>query len=140
MDGLFLVSGRSVGPHCVGDFGGGGRTDTNGRTSIEGNGVQELRRARNPLWGSTCPGSSDRTPGLSGDLRLAPAKSDQLDASMAVEVAVVISSRNRAAFLPDLQAALSAQTYGRDRFEVVIVDDASTDDTWSVLESATRHT
>jgi glycosyltransferase involved in cell wall biosynthesis len=48
-------------------------------------------------------------------------------------VSVVVPTRNRAAFLPRLLAALGRQTY--DDFEVVIVDDASTDNTWEILQS-----
>jgi GT2 family glycosyltransferase len=47
---------------------------------------------------------------------------------------VVVSTFNRADRLPHLVAALEAQQ-DVDRFEVVIVDDCSTDDTWSVLQT-----
>jgi glycosyltransferase involved in cell wall biosynthesis len=47
-------------------------------------------------------------------------------------VAVVVATYNRAALLPRLIAGLEAQREVAD-FEVVIVDDASTDDTWTVL-------
>jgi GT2 family glycosyltransferase len=50
------------------------------------------------------------------------------------DVAVVISTRNRATRLPRLASALDAQTLARDRFEVVIVDDASTDGTRVLLD------
>ncbi|MBV8957878.1 MAG: glycosyltransferase [Actinobacteria bacterium] len=48
-------------------------------------------------------------------------------------VSVVVATRNRAHLLPRLVAALAAQT-GVDGLEVVVVDDASTDDTPAVLE------
>lgn len=48
-------------------------------------------------------------------------------------VSVVVPTRNRATFLPRLLAALDRQTY--DDFEVIIVDDASTDKTWEILQS-----
>jgi glycosyltransferase involved in cell wall biosynthesis len=50
-------------------------------------------------------------------------------------VSVVVATRDRAAFLPDLVEALAGQTLGTGRFEVVVVDDGSTDDTWSALEA-----
>ena len=46
---------------------------------------------------------------------------------------VVIPTRNRANLLPGVLAALEAQRDIRP-FEVVVVDDASTDDTWAELE------
>lgn len=57
---------------------------------------------------------------------------------MSVEASVVVATRNRAARLPRLVAALEAQTLAADRFEVVIVDDASGDDTGEVLAELVR--
>jgi len=48
-------------------------------------------------------------------------------------VSVVVATRDRAARLRSLLAALAAQTLPRERFEVVVVDDGSTDDTPSAL-------
>jgi glycosyltransferase involved in cell wall biosynthesis len=45
----------------------------------------------------------------------------------------VVSSYRRPAFLPELITALEAQTLPADDFEVVVVDNGSGDDTWSVL-------
>ena len=53
-------------------------------------------------------------------------------AAAAPEVSVVVSSVNRAHYLPGLVAALEAQT-DAPPFEVVIADDGSTDPTWRVL-------
>jgi GT2 family glycosyltransferase len=50
------------------------------------------------------------------------------------EVSVVCSTYQRASRLPPLLAALEQQTLGTDRFEVVIVDNGTTDDTAAVLE------
>jgi hypothetical protein len=49
------------------------------------------------------------------------------------EVAVHIATYRRPGFLPELVARLEAQTLAPDRFEVVLVDNGSGDDTWSVL-------
>lgn len=51
-------------------------------------------------------------------------------------VSVVVATRNRADRLQRLLASLSSQTLPLDRFEIIVVDDASTDRTPSVLESA----
>jgi glycosyltransferase involved in cell wall biosynthesis len=47
-------------------------------------------------------------------------------------VSVVIATHNRAGFLAELLATFDAQS-ARDRLEVVLVDDGSTDDTWQRL-------
>lgn len=48
-------------------------------------------------------------------------------------VSVVIPTYNRAADLRSCLTALTAQTLGRDAFEVLVVDDGSTDDTRQML-------
>lgn len=48
----------------------------------------------------------------------------------------MVATHNRRDRLEALLAALRNQTLERDRFEVVIVDDGSGDDTWEVLQSA----
>jgi len=52
------------------------------------------------------------------------------------EVAVVVSTRDRAARLAALLESLGGQTIDRDRFQVVIVDDGSRDGTAALLERA----
>lgn len=51
----------------------------------------------------------------------------------APEVTVAVSTYRRAHLLPRLLRALEAQTLARDRFEVVVCDDGSDDDTADVL-------
>lgn len=51
-----------------------------------------------------------------------------------VDLSVVIPTFNRAATLDRCLACLAAQTLGADRFEVVVADDASTDETSAVAE------
>jgi glycosyltransferase involved in cell wall biosynthesis len=55
-------------------------------------------------------------------------------------IAVVIPTHNRASFLPELLDALERQSFDRERFEVAIVDDASSDDTWTLLRTACART
>jgi glycosyltransferase involved in cell wall biosynthesis len=50
-------------------------------------------------------------------------------------VSVIVATRDRAAFLPDLVEALAHQSMESSRYEVVVVDDGSTDDTWITLEA-----
>jgi glycosyltransferase involved in cell wall biosynthesis len=55
----------------------------------------------------------------------------------APSVSVVVATHNRCARLPRLVEALEKQV-GVDAFEVVVVDDASSDDTWRTLEQLAR--
>jgi glycosyltransferase involved in cell wall biosynthesis len=55
-----------------------------------------------------------------------------------IEIAVVAATHNRADRLAALLDALRAQTIGSTRFEVVIVDDASSDGTREVLADAAQ--
>jgi glycosyltransferase involved in cell wall biosynthesis len=52
-------------------------------------------------------------------------------------VSVVVPTRNRAGMLRDLLESLAAQSLDASRFEVIVVDDGSTDETGEVLNSAT---
>lgn len=51
-------------------------------------------------------------------------------------VSVVISVQNRSRMLRDCFAGLAAQTLPRDRFEVVVIDNCSTEDLGPVIEEA----
>jgi glycosyltransferase involved in cell wall biosynthesis len=48
-------------------------------------------------------------------------------------VTVIVSTFERAGYLPELLQALSRQTFAQENFEVIVVDDASTDATWGCL-------
>lgn len=60
-------------------------------------------------------------------------QSPSWDAGPDPDVSVVVSTRDRAHFLTGLMEALEAQTLAASRFEVVLVDDGSTDGTWELL-------
>jgi len=55
-------------------------------------------------------------------------------------ISVAVSTWRRAGFLPDLIACLEAQTLALHRFEVVVVDDASPDETWATLTGVASRT
>ena len=50
------------------------------------------------------------------------------------KVSVLIAARNEAQTLPHLLKTLAGQTYPPHLFEVIVVDDFSTDDTWNVVK------
>lgn len=52
---------------------------------------------------------------------------------MPLDVSAILTTRNRANLLPAVLAGLQAQTLPADRFEVVVIDDGSTDDTPAIL-------
>ena len=61
---------------------------------------------------------------------------DEMTGSAGVpEVSVCVATRNRANLLPRLVSSLEVQSLGPSRFEVVIADDGSTDETIEVLEA-----
>ncbi|MGH9137291.1 MAG: glycosyltransferase family 2 protein [Acidimicrobiales bacterium] len=55
--------------------------------------------------------------------------------SVTPDVAVVVATQNRSRLLPRLVGCLESQTMPKDRFEVVVADNASTDATPEVLET-----
>ena len=55
------------------------------------------------------------------------------------ELSVVVATYNRADTLRETLAHLMAQSLDAQRFEVIVVDDGSTDDTRSVVEAAQQH-
>src|SRR4051812_33307560 len=56
------------------------------------------------------------------------------------DISVAVSTYGRARALPNLVRALERQTLPRERFEVVIADNGSTDDTPDVLEALRAQT
>lgn len=56
-------------------------------------------------------------------------------ASPATRISVLIPARNEAADILDCLRSLALQTYPKDRFEVIVLDDHSTDGTAAVVES-----
>src|SRR5262245_44256413 len=52
-------------------------------------------------------------------------------------VSVVIATHGRSTYLRELLEVLPDQSVGMHAFEVIVCDDGSTDDTWTVLEKAT---
>ena len=56
------------------------------------------------------------------------------------QVSVVVSTRNRTSDLAELLAALPAQTLASERFEVIVVNDGSTDGTQALLDEEAART
>ena len=55
------------------------------------------------------------------------------------EISAIVPTRNRADLLPMVLDALRTQSLARSRFEVIIVDDGSTDNTQEVLKKLADH-
>jgi cellulose synthase/poly-beta-1,6-N-acetylglucosamine synthase-like glycosyltransferase len=62
-------------------------------------------------------------------------RSRPVDDALAPSVSVVLSARNESRDLPRCLAALAALDYPRDRLQLVLVNDRSTDDTGPLLEA-----
>ncbi|MCX5748936.1 MAG: glycosyltransferase family 2 protein [Candidatus Saganbacteria bacterium] len=56
---------------------------------------------------------------------------------MAIDISVVIPTVNREKILQKTLEALTGQTYPKDKFEIIVVDDGSTDGTKDTIESFT---
>ncbi|WP_167006150.1 glycosyltransferase family 2 protein [Mumia sp. ZJ430] len=59
---------------------------------------------------------------------------------MSIDVSVVVATYNTGDKLDALLGSLTAQTLPPEQFEVVVVDDGSTDDTWTRLQEAAEAT
>jgi len=55
-----------------------------------------------------------------------------------LNISIIVASKNEATNIPSLVSALLNQNYSKDNFEVIIVDDHSTDNTYSIAEEATK--
>jgi glycosyltransferase involved in cell wall biosynthesis len=55
-----------------------------------------------------------------------------------LKVSVVIPTKNRAGLLPETIGCIQAQTFPREQYEVIIVDNASSDETRSVLQQKSQ--
>lgn len=53
-------------------------------------------------------------------------------------ISALLCTYNRAAFLPEVLQALAVQTLPQDQFEVVVVDDGSSDETPEIVQAFTR--
>lgn len=69
-----------------------------------------------------------------------PSSLREVEIVSAPTVTVCISTRNRSHLLPRVLGQLEQQTLPKPDFEVVIVDNGSTDDTWEVLQALQQHT
>ncbi len=55
-----------------------------------------------------------------------------------IKISVVIAAKNEVENIPHLVSALSKQNYSKENFEVIIVDDNSTDNTFDITEEAIK--
>jgi glycosyltransferase involved in cell wall biosynthesis len=55
-----------------------------------------------------------------------------------VEISGILTTHNRAALLPDVLRSLEQQTLSHARFEIVVIDDGSTDETQAILADWSR--
>ena len=60
------------------------------------------------------------------------------DSAPTTFVSVIVAARNEAETLPHVLHALAAQTYPTENFEIIIVDDFSTDETAAVLQTFSK--
>src|SRR5579863_8339102 len=58
-----------------------------------------------------------------------------LDSNPSTKVSIVIPSRNEEQNILDCLSSLRNQSYPKHLYEVIVVDDHSTDNTWEVLQN-----
>ena len=62
-------------------------------------------------------------------------KADKVRRAMDIDVSIVIPTYNKKDFLEITLVALGLQTYPMDKFEVVVINDGSTDQTEELVSS-----
>src|SRR4051812_16903514 len=90
--------------------------------------------------GRSCEGTTTAISGAGAAIGAAMMPDTLRRARMEVgqpDITVVIATRDRATRLQAALASLHGQTLPRDRFEVIVVDDRSTDGTQAVLAAET---
>ncbi len=55
-----------------------------------------------------------------------------------LKISVIVAAKNESANIPNLISALINQNYSKDNFEVIIVDDNSTDETFSITKETIK--
>ncbi|HSZ84649.1 MAG TPA: glycosyltransferase [Puia sp.] len=58
-----------------------------------------------------------------------------LKTNLSTKISIIIPARNEEQNVLDCLASLKNQTYSKNLYEVIVVDDHSTDNTWSVLQN-----
>jgi glycosyltransferase involved in cell wall biosynthesis len=104
--------------------------------------ADEEAPVRWPVVAADSSSSSEGRCGMLGaaDSVVGTAVSSRYEGPVCPSVTVVIPTANRAGLLGVLFSSLEDQAYPADRFEVVVVDDGSHDDTWEVLTAAVGET
>jgi glycosyltransferase involved in cell wall biosynthesis len=92
--------------------------------------VKALTPPGRPVWDDSVPGLVELEP-------LAPV-SYQLGASIDCDFSIIIPTYNSKFFLLNVLRHLCRQDYPQDKYEIIVVDDGSTDDSMSYIEGHFR--
>jgi cellulose synthase/poly-beta-1,6-N-acetylglucosamine synthase-like glycosyltransferase len=60
---------------------------------------------------------------------------DSLNSNLSSKISIIIPARNEEQNILDCLASLKNQTYPKNLYEVIVVDDHSTDNTWNILQN-----